>query len=235
MGFCLLLTWLTLAWSASATQLVELEVPGFEPALVALPERSDRLPLVVVTHGAGGTAQWHCAHALGVFGSEAILLCPRGKRRHARDPDQGYYYPDHLALARELLHSLVAFAARFPERYSPAATVYVGYSQGATMGLLALPLLGAPFRGVALLEGGTDPLTSRMATELTARGLTRALVVCGTRHCEKATSRNIKLLERAGVLTRTRLAVGAGHRPDGAVGEALRGEARWLLTTPSEQ
>jgi predicted esterase len=234
MGLFLGLTWLMLAWSASATSLVELEVPGFEPALVALPEPAEPLPLVVVTHGAGGNAEWHCAHALGIFESEAILLCPRGKRRHARDPSQGYYYPDHLALARELHHSLVAFAARFPGRLGPAGPVYVGYSQGATMGLLALPLLGAPFRAVALLEGGTDPLTTRMAAQLAQEGLTRALFVCGTRHCEKATARNVAALDRAGILLRAHLAAGAGHRPDGAVGERLRAEAHWLLASPGE-
>ena len=74
------------------------------------------------------------------------------------DPEAaGFYYRDHHALAAELRAALAALDRRFGARVDHAGAVYAGFSQGATMGALALPEFG--FTSAMLVEGGTDDWT----------------------------------------------------------------------------
>ncbi|MBM4362587.1 MAG: hypothetical protein FJ104_07890 [Deltaproteobacteria bacterium] len=54
------------------------------------------------------------------------------------------------------------------------------------------------------------------------------LFVCGRASCRAGARRAAPALERAGVATRVEYREGAGHRYDGAVGEALAEAVGWL-------
>lgn len=207
----------------------DLEVPGFEPALVLFPNTDRALPLVVVTHGAGGQAEWHCEHYRSMLKDSVVLLCPRGRRMVSHDPAQGYYYPDHLALTKEVLAATEALRAIAKDRLLPAPAVYAGYSQGATMGVLGLAEHADQFSRLVLVEGGFGDWSTRMVDSFRAGKGSHVLIVCGTKSCNSKGKAAVSLLVKAGIRAELRHAKGAGHRPDGPVEEELLGGLAWLL------
>src|SRR5262245_14623589 len=64
---------------AAASWLVPLEVPGFGPALAAVPlgARAPR-PLLIAVHGDHDRPEWTCGSYRHVISSRAFILCPRG-------------------------------------------------------------------------------------------------------------------------------------------------------------
>src|SRR5664280_1269910 len=132
-----------------------LPISGFEPAVIRFPDDRQASPLFVVTHGAGGQANWHCSHYAELLGPSAALLCPCGKRMVTRDPARGYYYPDHIALSGELT-AVRAAVEEHSDLLQLEASVYIGYSQGASMGVLAVASHGDWWPRLALVEGGYD-------------------------------------------------------------------------------
>ena len=219
---------------ASADDPTDLVIDHFEPAAVRWAMSSDRAPLFVVTHGAGGQAQWHCTHYASLLGPDVTLVCPRGKRMYAREPDRGYYYPNHHELQRELREVVETLLNKYAERFAHDALVYVGYSQGASMGVLAVAEQGADFKRLLLVEGGYDNWSELLSKRFVASGGRRVLFVCGTKQCQHGAQTSIGLLKRAGALAQLRNAMGAGHRPDGPVADAVRDGLSWLLDDARE-
>ncbi len=218
-----------------ASQPVPAELPtslslaGFEPAVLRLAEDRNPAPTFVITHGAGGQADWHCSHYAELLGPAAALLCLRGKRMVSRDPSRGYYYPNHLELADELVAAHTALL----EKHSPAvfsqSSVYAGYSQGASMGVLAVAAHGEWWPRLLLVEGGYDTWSPGLAQRFSASGGQRVLLVCGTEHCRKLAQKAVLMLTQARVEAKLLTAPGAGHRPDGPVGARVREGLVWLL------
>ncbi len=206
-----------------------LAIDPFESAVLRWAPELARAPLFVITHGAGGQAEWHCQHYAALLGSGGTLLCPKGKRMFASDPSRGYYYPDHVALAEELHRAREAMLQRYGTPISDSSVVYVGYSQGASMGVLAVAERGDWWPRLLLVEGGYDSWSAALSRRYAASGGHRVLFVCGTAHCSKRARASVTLLERAGVAAQLRVANGAGHRPDGPVAAAVRDGLLWLL------
>ena len=201
----------------------------FEPAVLRWATAQVRAPLFIVTHGAGGMAEWHCQHYATLLGPGITLLCPRGKRMFANDPSRGYYYPNHVALAEELHGARDAMLQHHAARVCEGSVVYVGYSQGASMGVLAVGEHGDWWPRLLLVEGGYDSWSAPLSKRYAASGGHRVLFVCGTPHCRERARASVGLLERAGVTAQLRYANGAGHRPDGPVAAAVRDGLLWLL------
>lgn len=213
----------------------DLAVEGFEPALLWYREHA---PLLLVTHGAGGFAEWHCQRFHRLFAGKVTLLCPRGKPRFTQDPAQGFYYPDHLALRREV-HAVVArYEALMSNSGRPYA--YAGYSQGATMGALALSEDGSIFSRLLLVEGGYGDWYDALIARFKKSGGQAVVVICGTKQCHERARAAIPRFTRAGLAFTTATAHGAGHRPDGDVervtlehlGFLFEGDARWSEALP---
>ncbi|MGC4066323.1 MAG: hypothetical protein QM784_17155 [Polyangiaceae bacterium] len=196
----------------------ELPLEGFEPALVYYVPRG---PKLVVTHGAGGQAEWHCEHYRRLFEGRVSLLCARGKKRFHNDPGQGYYYPDHRALSAEVLESIAAFETNFERRSEGERYVYTGYSQGATMGALAFASAGDVFSHLLLVEGGYADFSRALARRFQSSGGAGVLFVCGTKACRDRARSAVGELHALGVQAALEWASGAGHRPDGPVTDAF--------------
>ena len=222
--------------TATATEVrrVQLALPHYAPSLVVEPPSDGRArPLVVVTHGAGGRAEPHCERYAARVRGRAWVLCLRGKPIDALRPEEerGYYYPHHRALADELAEAVGAIAARYGARVDVTQALYAGYSQGATMGLLALLERGesGAFSSVLFVDGGYGDWSESVARGLAARGIRRVAVVCGQERCAEAMRARLRSAERGGLTMRVEHARGAGHTDGGAVAGLADGAFEWLV------
>ncbi len=219
---------------------VDVAVPGWHPALAFVPPgpRGARYPLAVVLHGAGGHPFPHCEHWRRLLAERAYLLCPRGTAwghvPEGAEPD-GYFFRDHRALGQELVAALAAARAALSPRLDAERALFVGFSQGATMGALALqelardPTSAGAFGRVALIEGGTGQWNVALSERMKARGVERILMVCGQRSCSKDAVQSEGWMRRAGLDVRFEDAPGAGHTWGGEVGARVIAALPWIL------
>jgi predicted esterase len=215
--------------------LAELEIPGHLAALVALPlgARSPR-PVVVVTHGAGGRPEGLCRLWQTLVGSRAFVLCLRGISANRLEPPDrtGYYYPGHPALGVELGAALGALGARYGDHVDMRAPLYVGFSQGASMGALLLPSHPAGFARAVLIEGGYglyQEWNVAAARAFHEHGGERVVLACGRLRCLEQAQHTARQLEHGGLRVRVLYARGVGHGYGGAMEQELRANLAWLV------
>lgn len=211
-----------------AGKSIALEVPDFAPALVRFPTRRDQAPVLVVTHGAGGTTEAHCDLWQRITQESAILLCVRGRAR-SPVPADGEYYPDHHALERETFAALAALRERFSTHIADGPVYYVGFSQGATMGALMLVEHANEVTRLALVEGGFADWNIPRAHDFRARGGERVLFVCGRKECAEPAQNAVEWFTHAGVSARLEYLPGAGHTHDGPVEARVAALFPWLI------
>jgi predicted esterase len=207
--------------------VLELPIESGFPLLVWAPRGPGPFPLVIAAHGAGCVAEDHCAYWWRLTEGRAIVACLRGEPLFRNRPEQGFFFRDHLALGRELALSVGALRNRFGDRIGPRAT-FAGYSQGATMGALALPDSGLTFEQLVFIEGGGEGMTKRSVDRLREQGTKRVLFVCGTGGCSKRAQSMAGVLTRAGIDARAVDAPGVGHTYLGPVEELTRAQTAWL-------
>lgn len=213
----------------------ELELPSFEPALVTWPQHREPLPVLVVAHGAGGRAEQHEQAWRSLVSEKVAILAFRGRRLRKSDAQGGYYYPNHHALNAEL-EALVNAAlenAALAEHLAPFPWTYAGYSQGATMGALALVDQGHWFSRFIFIEGGTEGWTVERARRLSSASgdVLRVAWVCGTESCRKGAEQAKSIVRRADVSARVFLAPGGGHTYLGTVGTQVEAAWAWLYSS----
>lgn len=214
-----------LSESADGPVLRVLEVPGFQAALLFKPGGSDARPLVVATHGAGGSAEWECDYWRRLTRDRAFVLCLQGTPLGRRD--SGYYYRDHHALNREFWAA--ERAARNAEpRILAQSGLYAGFSQGATMGAPILAEHAAAFPYAVLIEGFA-PWNVPGGRKFLKAGGRRVLLACGSKECASVGKTSERWLSAASVPARLEYAPGAGHTPAGKVMERVAAALPWLL------
>lgn len=158
-----------------------LELEGGHEAYVCPPvgAREPR-PLIVAVHGAGDRAEWACGGWRMVAGEYAFVVCPQGVKM---DPTR-YAWSSGETIRQRVASAVVAARARFGEYIAEGPTLYVGFSQGATLAgpTLLDPAQSFPF--IALAEGGYDLLRNRaFLGKLRTRGVESVLLACGTPSC----------------------------------------------------
>lgn len=204
-----------------------LEVADFSAALVRVPEGRVKLPVFVVTHGAGGTAEAHCQLWARIVAERAILLCLRGRAR-GPNPADGEYYPDHKTLERETFAALSALHARYADRIAEGGLYYAGFSQGATMGALMLVEHAEDVKRLVLVEGGSAEWSVARAKAFRERGGERVLFVCGRRECADSARKSVYYFKLAGVPAQLEYVSGAGHSHDARVEARVIAALPWL-------
>jgi len=219
-----------------AASLEELPLDGFLSAVVAPPIGAERRqPVWVAAHGAGGKATFHCAHWRRMLPEgRGFVLCPRGFPTHPQKgvDAPGFYYDGHPRLADEVAVALKALAARWPEWVDLDAPVYAGYSQGASMGALALPGHPGRFARALFWEGGNgehDEWNLRVARDLKAGGMRRVLFACGRSPCRQHAETSARYLAREGLEAQVIYVPGAGHTYGGELRERVSSRLDWLL------
>jgi predicted esterase len=218
---------------------VTLELDANHSVVVSVPRgATGKKPLVVATHGAGGRAEAQCELWRRLVGDGAFVACPRGATALALpEAERRYFYRDHFALGAEVDAVLAAVRARFGPYLDDAEPLYSGYSQGAGMGAMILPVHAGRFARALLVEGGFgeyhewDIPTARRWAE---HGGKRALIVCGRPKCAELGRESAAYLERGGVTARVAFVDGAGHdwhgletRIAAELGWLTEGDGRW--------
>ncbi|MEI9953078.1 MAG: hypothetical protein WDO74_29880 [Pseudomonadota bacterium] len=158
-----------------------LDLDGGHEAYVCPPigAREPR-PLIVAVHGAGDRAEWSCGGWRMVAGEYAFVVCPQGMKM---DPIR-FGWDSAETIRRRVASAILAARARFGEYIADGPTLYVGFSQGATLAgpTLLDPAQSFPF--IALAEGGYGLVRDRMFLgKLKARGVESVLLACGTPAC----------------------------------------------------
>jgi predicted esterase len=191
-------------------------------------------PVLVVTHGAGGRPEAECAFFREIVKGQGFILCPRG---YSLDPNlppeqQGFFYPDHRALEREVRAAMAALPGAFAGYVDEHGAIYAGFSQGATMGALVIIRRPVLFERAIFIEGGvgeSDEWTIAGARAFFEGGGKRVLLACGRPRCFAAAQRTAGYLEKAGLACRAVHGAGAGHTWGGAVGAAVIDAFPWLV------
>jgi predicted esterase len=190
--------------------LTDLEVPGFETAVVSFPPSAPfPQPVLIATHGAGDTPTQMCELWRELLGDRGVVLCPAGPKMYPHE--EGRYYPDHHALERITFAALHALGERYGDMADTERAVYTGYSQGATMGALMIPPHGAECPRLVLVEGGFADWSTERATTFEKSGGNRALFVCGRRQCKDGAEQSAAWLRHAGIPSHVVAHVGEGH------------------------
>jgi len=158
-----------------------LELDGGHDAYVCPPigAREPR-PLIVAVHGAGDRAEWSCGGWRMVASEYAFVVCPQGMKM---DPMR-FAWDSAETIRRRVASAVMAARARFGEYIAEGPTLYVGFSQGATLAGPTLLDATQSFPFVALAEGGYGLVQNRaFLGKLKARGVESVLLACGTPAC----------------------------------------------------
>jgi hypothetical protein len=122
-----------LAPLSAASWLVELDVPGFERACVAVPiaARQPRA-IVIALHGPADRPEWTCGAFRGIAGPSPFVLCPRGVRRtDSSASDERYTFGTADDTSRELRAALTELKRKFGSYIAPGPVVFGGLELGA--------------------------------------------------------------------------------------------------------
>jgi predicted esterase len=213
--------------------LTEVPVPGWEPAVLSIPDASEaRKPVLVGTHGAGDNPVWQCEWWRRIVKDRGFVVCPRG-RPLGRLPsgNMGYYYVNHFELEKEVLSALDSIAGAYPERADVTRAVYAGFSQGAIMGAPVLQRNADRFSAAVLIEGGFETHTWNvpLSDKLVKGGVLRLLFACGNRFCADRAGRAGGFLEKSGAAVRVEHAAGAGHTYGGEIERRVTEAFDWVV------
>lgn len=238
-GWCgvLLLALLSVACSSKKSKsleplsapawLVQLPVPGFGPARVAVPlAATTPRPIVVVLHGAADRPEWQCGSFRGVLGGRVFIVCPQGLPR--------LDFPERFGLgsldgtAAELRAALKALKERFGGHVAQSPILLIGYAEGAALAAELARQEPEFFARVALVTGDPTAFTSSAASIFAGKGGKRALFFCTTRACQDHGAQRALWLTRRGVAAKSVLH-DVGPYLNQQFNDALRGELRWLV------
>jgi len=210
--------------STDTGELRQLEVPGFGPAVLFVPAGRETRPLIIAAHGAGGTPEWENEYWRGLTQDRAFVLSLRGTPLGTYP---GYFYRDHRALEKELTEAEQA-ARAFSPRILHGSGLYVGFSQGATMGSAMINAHVDAFPYLVLVEG-FDRWDVPRAQAFARGGGKRILIACGSKECEEVGGVSLRWLTKANVESRLEYARGEGHTPMGGVRSRIQASLSWLL------
>lgn len=206
-----------------ANWLEALSLDGGGVAYVTPPvgTREER-PLMVAVHGAGDRPEWACGGWRLAASEYAFVVCPRGL------PMGGdrFAWDQPTTIQKAVARSVAAARSQFGAYIAHGPTIYVGFSQGATLAARALLDDNAAYARVALAEGGYGLLRdARFLNQLKAHGTERALLVCGSAACFTTARSAEPALRRAGLDPQVTGDPAAGHNLNERMQVALK--ATW--------
>ena len=174
-----------------------LDLDGGHEAYVCPPIGArDPRPLIVAVHGAGDRAEWSCGGWRMVAGEYAFVVCPQGLKMDS----MRFAWDSAETIRRRVASAIVAARARFAEYIADGPTLYVGFSQGATLAGPTLLDATQSFPFIALAEGGYGLVQNRaFLAKLKARGVESVLLACGTPTCFSTMREAERNLTAAGI------------------------------------
>ncbi len=207
-------------------RFVSLDVPGFAPAVVAVPVGARRgRPIVVATHGNYDRPEWQCEVWGDIVGDRAFVLCPRGDTRpdSPGKDDIRFTYRSNQHLEREVDAALAALrASPYATHLTDGPPAWAGFSLGAIMGVAIAARRPADFPVLFLVEGGVDRFTDDVSRTFAKGGGKAVLFACAQAGCGKTARKRADRLGALGIRTRVVDAGNLGHRYDGPVADGVK-------------
>jgi len=204
--------------------LVDLEVPGFQAARVALPlgARAPR-PLAVALHGEADRPEWACGSYRSAVGSRAFVLCPAGvplsDGRFGLGPSE--------RTTAELRAALPALKTRFGKHLARGAIVLAALGPSAETAFELALKEPSFFAHLVLVDAPLVRLDAAFAARFGAAGGRSVLVVCGEGACDETAEQRVRALLPAGV--NAKLARHAGRGLDATATATIAKEWSWLV------
>jgi len=192
---------------------VQLDVPGFRAATVAVPDtRVDRRPVIVALHGNFDRPEWQCQTWRPVTHARYWIACPRGiPRRDAPRSLDRWEWGSLAQTKAEILATLAALRRSFDGYVEPAEIVLIGFSLGAIFGVRLLKDADLGIASAVLIEGGYSGLTREDARAMSRLGLRGVLFACGQSPCRNALRGVRPLFEREQIFVTSVEDLHAGH------------------------
>ena len=210
--------------------LVDLDVPGFGKAALAVPlGATTPRAIVIALHGAADRPEWACSALRSIAGPAPFVLCPRGVQRAdfpATDPRFTFASAD--ATASELRAALKELKRRFGLHVAPGPVIFAGFEVGADRVAWITSQEPAFFSRVLLIEPDPSSWPSSQAALFARSGGQRALFASGPAHRDEVAQKAI-LTGRAGAQARFSF-LGAAQQPvlDAPTRALLKKEWSWL-------
>lgn len=209
--------------------LVDLDVPGFGKAAVAVPlGATTPRAIVIALHGAADRPEWACSALRSIAGPAPFVLCPRGVRRTDFPvSDARYTFGNAEATANELRVALKELKRRFGLYVAPGPVIFSGFEIGADQVAWIAGQEPAFFSRVLLIEPLPSSWPSSASALFGRSGGQRALFAFGAAHRDEF-QQKVVLTGRAGAESR---ALFLGDRPpalDSPARALLKKEWRWL-------
>jgi len=215
--------------------LVDLDVPGFGKAAVAVPlGATTPRAIVIALHGPADRPEWACSALRSVAGPAPFVLCPRGLARTdfpASDPRYTFGTAD--ATASELRAALKELKRRYGLYVAPGPVIFTGFELGADHVAWIASQEPAFFSRVLLIEPAPSSWPSSQASLFARLGGQRALFAFGSAHRDEL-QQKVVLTGRGGAEARS---IFLGDRPpalDGPTLGLLRKQWRWLAAPVSK-
>jgi predicted esterase len=215
----------------STSPFIELEVPGFAPAVVSIPQGAQNpIPVLVAAHGNYDRPEWQCEIWREMVKNRGFVLCPRGVKRFDSPSrqDTRYEYSGIKQLGNEITAAIEALHTRFPNFMTKSDMIFLGFSQGAIYGSLWIQSHAEIFSRLILIEGGQRMWVPLLAKRYATTGAHRVLFGCGQAGCFASSTQSVRALERSGVPARVVFKKHVGHTYDGIVFEQINESFSWV-------
>lgn len=214
-----------------SAELRPLVVPSYRDAVVSIPSgATDARPVVVALHGNFDRPEWQCDVWRGVTKAYPFIVCPRGvPRTDAPASQDRWTYGRPADVRREIDAALAALRVRFGDYVANGPIIYIGFSLGAILGVGIVSDDADRFPRAVLIEGGQSNWSAARAKAFASSGGKRVLFACGQRSCKSDALGTAKLLDKAGIETKSVYGGEVGHTYDGPVAEQITRALPWLV------
>ncbi len=153
--------------------------------LVALPlGATERRPVVVSLHGAGGLAEWACGDWMYPTKGYPFIVCPR-----TRTEKKGVLasWGSAAEASQRSREALALVRAKYGAWMAEGDPIYVGFSQGAEMAVVAADSHTVEWSGLFVHEGGWRQAKTSLAHLLA--GPNAVMATCSTWGCGESLPR----------------------------------------------
>jgi hypothetical protein len=216
---------------AASSWLVDLPVPGFGVAKVAVPlAAGEPRPSVIALHGLADRPEWACAAWRAIAGPRPFVICPRGQARSDFPAsDARFSFGNVEETKAELRAALHALKDRFGAHVAPGSVVIAGFELGADQAAEIAREEPEFFSRVVLAEGTPGAWSTSLAAVFFARGGKKVLFACASQACRADAELKVTLARRSGADGRLVFAGELGPTFDSRVTRPLKGEWPWLV------
>jgi predicted esterase len=209
-----------------AEWLEHFKLEGGDEASVTVPlGATTPRPVLIAVHGAGDRPEWACGGWRMIVDAYAFVICPQG----VPVGNGRFSWGSADQIARIVDKALPALRRRFGVFVADGPLVYVGFSQGARLGVLHTGARADDYEAVALVEGAYEDIDAAFANKLAKAGPRKVLLACSTGNCDARFAAAKATLARAKIDVRVHDAGRHGHNLNGEVMAAMREPFSWMV------